>query len=91
MKSDVIAKLRDTLADIESENDAHLNDSFAGASISDHEELVLKLNAAAGVSLCKSILDLIVSDIDGKHQHFDELNFIDEGSAKFVIVYSKGD
>ncbi|WP_172807088.1 hypothetical protein [Citromicrobium sp. RCC1885] len=87
MSENSLSNIRGALASIETLNDRAGEETYSSANIASNNELVLELNTAAGVALCRSILDLVESGVDGKHQHFDKINFIDEGDAKLVIVF----
>lgn len=87
MDEQQLSRIRDALASIEELQGERGHETFAEASISGGDEMVLQINASAGVALCRSILDLITSGVEGKHQHFDAVNFVDEGEAKLIIVF----
>lgn len=81
------AQAVEILAKIEAGNDAQDCKASTEAYLNADGEFVIKLNSVAAVELCKAIMELVIADIDGKHQHFDKHNFVDEGSGKFAIIY----
>ncbi|TRD11020.1 hypothetical protein FGU71_03580 [Erythrobacter insulae] len=48
--------------------------------------LNLQMNELAIVELCRQLLDLARSGIDGKHCHLDGVSFIDIGDAELTVI-----
>ncbi len=83
----MLAKIIDDLSRIEANKERNENETFVGAKNSSNDGFELQLNAAAAIELCRSVLSLINDGFDGKHIHFDNLNFVDEGNGKFTVIF----
>ena len=79
-----LKNIRDDLSSLE-EWHAQENVETNAEVYLDGEELVLRLNEAAAVHLCRQILDCVSKGFPGAHCHLDELNFVDEGNGRLRI------